>query len=204
LNAIVSQLLSGTKSRSIQADFVFQHANLLKLLSEVLRNYPAAPPIFIHNIAAPNGQTVLKSIIDEFILKKINNPPPNNTNAEEEEERNKAEIAVAAKAVLSSLISGSTISTVTDQIVDDFKTILSAITDEHMRHTCACTNPGQKTKLGTKYAEQLSIVANLVVLLRETTIQQQQTETGITLFKSIHKYNLLNDFVRAIWSLPVC
>ena len=133
--------------------------NLLKLIAEILRSYNAASSIFAQ-MTTSTGQSVMKQLVERYIL----------MNGEEEDEN--GELALSTKAVLACMISSNTTSQITDQIVDDLKALLYAIVEEYTDGICLSTTSSARTKLMTKFAEKLTILARLTMLLRETFIQQ--------------------------------
>jgi hypothetical protein len=58
-------------------------------------------------------------------------------------------------------------SKVTDKIVDDLKLLLCSITEEYTNGICNTATAIEKTKLGIKFADKLTIIARLLLLWKE-------------------------------------
>jgi 23S rRNA maturation mini-RNase III len=157
MHELVKQLLSENDDRKEKADeLIINSASLLKLIAVILRSYPQASLIFVH--MSYKGDSVMKQIIRNFLL---NNADPKN-----------AEMDAAAKAVLSCLMTSLATSKVTDQIVDDLKLLLCSITEEYANGKCNAATTIEKTKIGIKFADQLTIIARLLIVFKETVTHQ--------------------------------
>jgi 23S rRNA maturation mini-RNase III len=157
MHELVKELLSENADRKEKADErILNSASLLKLIAEILRSYPQASLIFVQ--MSYKGDSAMKQIIRNFLL---NNADPKN-----------AEMGAAAKAVLSCLMTSHATSKVTDQIVDDLKLLLCSITEEYTNGNCNAATTIEKTKIGIKFADQLTIIARLLIVLKETVTHQ--------------------------------
>jgi hypothetical protein len=140
-----------------KANRLLQPTSLLNFVAELLRSYAPAAQIFVD--LTSDGQTVLKRIIDKFLL--------NNTAFEQYG----TEISMSAKAVLYGLVANKATPKVTDQLVDDIRALLHSVTKEFSTAQLMAENAEVKGKAATKFAERLSTLIQLCIFLRETVAQ---------------------------------
>ncbi|KAI1715515.1 E3 ubiquitin-protein ligase [Ditylenchus destructor] len=180
LRSIVTNLVHELQSTdfSTTKHRVLRPAALLKLLSEVLRSYSSAAVILVD--MALENRSVVSIIIEKFLLNASDQP----------------DVAIASKAVLTNLIVCPLTTKATELLVNEVKTLLQRTLVQH--------NSDRSNKL----CEKVSILARLVMLLRESvkvavTNRLRDAKQPSQFMRYIHKKNLAVDFAKSIWLLPL-
>ncbi|CAK5088042.1 unnamed protein product [Meloidogyne enterolobii] len=194
LRATIEQLQRSINKDTSKENSVFHVSNLLKFIAEIVRSYPHASSIFVNMVL--DGQNVVTWLIDKFLL---------NYNKENKDSQ---EVVFSTKAVLSSLIGDHSTSNVVDRVVEDIKNLLFANIEEYNKATFQVISLSDKTKLATNFADQLIVITQLLILLRDSASQGSTLSPGdstkqmVLLVKSMSKNNLFNILVKSIWNLP--
>lgn len=194
LQATIDQLQYSINKGVFKENSVFHTSNLLKFFAEIVRSYPQASYIFVNMIL--DGQNVVSWLIDKFLLNYS------------KEDKDSQEVVLSTKALLSSLIGDHSTSNVVDRVVEDVKNLLFANIEKYNKAIFQVISLSDKTKLATKFADQLIVITQLLILLRDaagqgnTLTPGDSTKQMILLVKSMSKNNLFNILVKSIWILP--